>query len=406
MKRSGIVGVGAFVVLTLVVGGVQVASGKAAWNAGALAQVRTQGGTVPKFEYDPTWPKPLPNNWRLGTVIGVKVDSKDHIWIAHRPNSLRPDERYAAEDPPQALCCKPAPPIIEFDQAGNVVQAWGGPGKGYQWPPYGAPGSYFGEHGVFSDYKGNVWVGANNTGAGQILKFTRDGKFLLQIGHSGDSSRAVSRSNDTTVLNAATSMEVWPATNEVFVADGYGNRRVIVFDGDTGAYKRHWGAYGKRPDDAPVKWQPYNPSAPRPQQFATVHGITISKDGQVYVADRGNNRVQAFKLDGTYLAEGLVAPETRGGGNNGVVHDVALSPEPQQQFLYVPDGLNQRIWILRRRDLVVLGSFGHGGHEGGAFGHLTTMSVDSKGNIYAGETMEGKRVQRFKYRGLGTVAPN
>ena len=357
----------------------------------------TTDGTIPMFQYDSTWPKPLPNNWRLGTVVGVRVDSQDHIWIVHRPNSLRPEERYAAMDPPQALCCRPAPPVIEFDQAGNVVQAWGGPGQGYEWPPYGAPGSYFGEHGVYVDYKGNVWVGANNTGAGHMLKFTRQGKFLLQIGRGTGSDRSKPRSSDTTTLNAATFVEVSPKTNEVYIADGYGNRRVIVFDADTGAYKRHWGAYGKPPDDS-VKWQPYKPGGPLPQQFQTVHGITLSKDGQVYVGDRSNNRIQVFKEDGTFVREGFVAPETRG---TGVVHDVALSTDPEQRFVFVPDGSNQRIWILRRSDLQVLGSFGHGGHEGGAFGVLTTMSVDSKGNIYAGETMENKRVQRFNYTGMG-----
>jgi hypothetical protein len=358
-----------------------------------------QASRVPRFQYDHTWPKPLPNLWRVGTVTGVRVDAEDHIWIAQRPNSLRPDERYAAEDPPAALCCKPAPPIIEFDQTGRVVRAWGGPGQGFDWPPYGEPGSTWGEHGVFADRQGFVWIGANASGAGQILKFTRDGKFALQIGAVGKSSRSVPRSADTSVLNAPTSMEVYPPTNELFVADGYGNRRVIVFDADTGAYKRHWGAYGKPPDDT-VKWQPFKPSGPYPQQFNTVHGVTISRDGVVYIADRGNHRVQAFKIDGTFLAEVFVAPETRGGGN-GTAHDVALSPDARQQFLYLGDGMNQKVWIIRRADLAVIGSFGHGGHEGGAFGHITAIATDSKGNLYVGETLEGKRVQRFKYVGMG-----
>ena len=394
MKHIKALGVGVVVGLTLTLGGVHGVAG----NAGRQANPGAEADNVPQFEYDATWPKPLPNNWRLGTVIGVRVDSNDHIWIAHRPNSLRPDERYAAENPPRAVCCIPAPPIIEFDQAGNVVQAWGGPGEGYEWPSYGPPGSYYGEHGIFVDYKGNVWVGGNNQTTGQILKFTPGGKFLLQIGRQGRSHRAVPRSDDITTLNAPTQMEVSPRTNEVFVADGYGNRRVIVFDADTGAYKRHWGAYGNPPDDS-VPRQRYRPNGPRPPQFQTVHGITLSKDGLVYVADRGNNRIQVFKEDGTYVTEAFIAPES---GGSGTVHDVALSHDPEQQFAYVPDGTNQKIWILRRSDLTLLGSFGHGGHEGGAFGHLTTMSVDSKGNIYAGETMEGKRVQRFLYKGLGS----
>ena len=360
-----------------------------------------QPGNVPQFEYDAKWPKPLPNNWRLGTVVGVRVDSKDHIWIVHRPSTLRPEERGAVDGPP-TICCKPAPPVIEFDQDGNVIQAWGGPGEGFEWPAAGPNGGWSGEHGLFVDAKDNVWLSGNGPGTAHILKFTRAGKFVLQIGKRGMNKGG---SNDTGNMASPTSLEVNSSTNEVFVADGYTNRRVIVFDSNTGAYKRHWGAYGKRPDDSVPRT---NDPKTAPSQFNTVHGVALSKDGMVYVADRGNNRIQAFKEDGTFVAEGFVARETPSGAiaSNGTVHDVDFSSDPQQQFLYVADGVNQRIWIVRRADLSVVGNFGHGGHEGGALGHITAISTDSKGNIYVGETMEGKRVQRFRYTGTGRPSTN
>jgi hypothetical protein len=194
-------------------------------------------GAVPKFDFDPYWPKPLPHQWMLGAIGGTFVDSHDHIWVANRPRSLDNNDKYAALDPPQADCCFPAPAILEFDAAGNLIQAWGGPAPGYEWPDT--------EHGIFVDYKDNVWISGNGDKDTNILKFTKSGKFLLQIGHHGKSGG----SNDTENLNRPAGIAVYAKTNEVFVADGYGNRRVIVYDADTGAYKRHWGAYGKKPDD-------------------------------------------------------------------------------------------------------------------------------------------------------------
>ena len=185
-------------------------------------------GQVPRFQVDPLWPKPLPNLWVMGSVIGVSVDSRDQIWMIHQPSSLSDNERAAALDPPLAACCVPAPPILVFDQEGNLVNSWGGPGAGYQWPQS--------EHGLYVDYKDNAWIAGNGSNDHQIVKFTRDGRFLLQIGRSGMSTG----SNDTENLKQPTTMTVDPVANEVYVADGYGNRRVIVFDADTGEYKRHW----------------------------------------------------------------------------------------------------------------------------------------------------------------------
>ena len=371
-------------------------------------QAKSQTGGVPQFQYDPTWPKqPFPNKWLIGDAVGVSVDSKDHIWIVHRTRKLLHGyEDQAMYDPPEADCCIPAPGVIEFDQAGTLVQAWGGPGPGADWPkslsgkppnPKLVPGSPSGydwpesEHTVFADYRGNVWVG--NNGGSHILKFTHDGKFLLQIGKKGQEQG----SNDTENLLRPAGVDVDPKANEVYIADGYGNRRIVVFDANTGAYKRHWGGYGSRPDD----------SAPRTytvgvlsKQFNTVHCVRIGADDLVYVCDRGNNRIQVFKKDGTFVKEAVVTPNALRGG----VMDIAFSPGPEQRFLYVADGRSDKVWILRRSDLQILGSFGHGGHYAGGFTIAHNIATDSKGNIYVAETLEGKRVQRFKYTGMGPAS--
>jgi DNA-binding beta-propeller fold protein YncE len=343
---------------------------------------------VPRFEPDPYWPKPLPNNWMLGQVSGIYVDSHDHIWVTSRPRTLDNNDKYAALNPPQADCCIPAPPIIEFDQAGNFIQGWGGPGQGYEWPDN--------EHGIFIDYKENVWVGGNSDKDTNILKFTKTGKFLLQIGHHGKSGG----SNDIENLKRPAGICVYPKTNEVFVADGYGNRRVIVFDADTGAYKRHWGAYGNKPDDNAPRTRVYD--GPGPQQFNTVHGIRISNDDLVYVGDRVNNRIQVFRPDGTFVKEGFIERKTS--TPEGTAFDIAFSRDKQQQFLYVPDGSNKKVQILNRDTLEVLGFFGgHGGHGTGQFFHIHSIASDSKGNIYLGESF-GMRALRWNYKGMSSAS--
>lgn len=339
------------------------------------------GAAVPRFEPDPSWPKPLPNNWMLGQVSGIYVDSHDHIWVTNRPRSLQDHDKYAADR--KADCCRPAPPVLEFDAAGNLIQGWGGAGAGYEWPDN--------EHGMFVDYKENVWIGGNGQKDTNILKFTKTGKFLLQIGHHGKTGG----SNDTENLNRPAGIVVYPKTNEVFVADGYGNRRVIVFDADTGAYKRHWGAYGKRPDDSVPRTRVYE--GPGPQQFNTVHGIRISNDDLVYVGDRVNNRIQVFRPDGTFVKEGYIERQTS--GNEGTAFDIAFSPDKQQQFFYVPDGTNKKVQILNRETLEVVGFFGgHGGHGAAEFYHIHSIATDSKGNVYLGESF-GQRALKWAYKG-------
>lgn len=369
------------------------------------AAVEAAGVQAPTFEVDPFWPKPLPNHWLIGMTIGVSVDAQEHVWIVHRQGSLEPGELHASSNPPIAQCCAAAPPVLEFDQAGNLLRHWGGPGQGYDWPNS--------NHGITIDYKGNVWIGGNGRGPqggggdneGQVgggrfydnmvLKFTQDGKFLMQIGKPNQSKG----SNDVENLRLPAKTFIDKDANEVYVADGYGNHRVIVYDADSGKYKRHWGAYGHKPEDTDLG--KYDPDAPPAQQFRNpVHCAEISNDGLLYVCDRVNDRIQVFHKDGTFVKEGFVEKRTRGSGS---AWDVAFSKDPKQTYIYLADGENDRIHILLRDTLEVLTTFGEGGRQPGEFYGPHSIATDSKGNIYVTETYRGQRVQKFIYKGMAPV---
>lgn len=328
------------------------------------------------FEADPFWPKPLPNHWLLGEVAGVAVDKNDHIWILQR-RILTDRESGAARDTVQSECCVPAPAVIEFDPGGNVVQSWG-PDEGGQW--------FTSEHGLFIDDLDNVWVGGNNVKDDVVIKFSKEGKRLLQIGEWGVSKG----SNDTSHLGGPADIAVDVPANEVYIADGYRNRRVIVFDATTGAYKRHWGAYGEKPNDDPL---PRYAMGEEPiRSFRNPHSIRLSNDGLVYVSDRPNNRIQVFTKEGTFIREAFLARNTL---NTGAVWDITFSTDNDQSFLYVADGMNMKVWIVTRETLEVTGFFGQGGRNAGQFGWLHNISSDSKGNLYTVEVNPGKRVQKF-----------
>jgi DNA-binding beta-propeller fold protein YncE len=358
------------------------------------AAAEAAGVQAPRFEVDPLWPKPLPSHWIQGMSVGVSVDSQDHIWIVHRTSTFEPMEIYATANPPAAECCVPAPPVLEFDEEGNLIGHWGGPGAGYDWPDS--------NHGITVDYKGNVWIGGNSRGKdkglfhdNQILKFTQDGKFLMQIGHPNKSQG----SNDIDNLKGAAKMFVDKATDELYVADGYGNHRVIVYDAETGKYKRHWGAYGHKPDDTDLG--PYNPDAPPAQQFRNpVHCAELANDGLLYVCDRPNDRIQVFKKDGTFVKEAFIAKRTLGDGS---AWDIAFSKDPQQKYIFLADGSNEKIYILLRDTLEILTSFGDGGRQPGQFYAVHSIATDSKGNIFTTETYRGQRVQKFVYKGMAPV---
>jgi DNA-binding beta-propeller fold protein YncE len=344
--------------------------------------------SAPAFEVDPYWPKPLPNHWILGSAIGVGVDSRDHVFVIHRRNSFNErTEIGAATDPKTGTCCIPAPNILEFDPDGNLVNSWGGPNEGYTWP--------VSNHGLTVDHKDNIWIGGNGRGDSHILKFTRDGRFLQQIGIPGNDPDSLT----TEHFGRVAKISFYPAANEAYVADGYANKRVVVLDADTGEFKRFWGAYGNTPDDTDLGR--YDPSAPPAPQFRNpVHCAEPSRDGLVYVCDRPNDRIQVFRTDGTFVMETFIEPMTLGDGS---VWDIAFSRDEEQRFLYLADGKNMKVWIIERQSMEILTSFGDGGRQPGQFFAVHSIATDSKGNIYTTETYEGKRVQKFVYRGMRPV---
>jgi len=393
---------------------------------------KTGASQAPKFEVDPMWPKPLPNRWILGSSVGVAVDSRDHVYMVHMTDTFTPrTEIGLATDPPTGECCAPAPNVLEYDATGALVNHWGGPATGYDWPAQNT--------GLAVDDGGDVWIGGAGGRDSRILKFSRDGKFIAEFGTAPTVAAAPSapaRGPDTAYAGVSpargagrgggrggrgggrggppplpansNSMDSFggPAgfsfdakANEAYVADGTRNHRVAVIDMTTGAIKRFWGAYGEKPNDADTA--KYEPGGAAPKQFGSpVLCAKLSNDGLVYVCDTQNDRIQVFKKDGSFVKEKVIAPETR---STGSVWDVAFSRDPQQRFLYVADGSNMKVHILDRQSLDELTAFGDGGRQPGQFYAVHSVATDSKGNLYTVETFEGKRIQKFNYRGLQAV---
>jgi hypothetical protein len=390
---------GASVVALLVVMGISqfvLERTAAAQNKGAVQ--------APRFEVDPLWPKPLPNHWILGSTIGVWVDTDDHVWIIHRSTATLGNNEKTLETK-QGECCAGAPPVLEFDQEGNLLRHWGGPGQGYEWPDS--------NHGIFIDFKGNVWVGGNGGPDSHILKFTKDGKFLLQVGKKGARRKEgagagnqegqvagfVGGSNDQVSFGRVAKIFVDAKENEAYIADGYLNKRVAVIDADTGKMKRFWGAYGNKPDDTPLP--PYNPANPPAQQFYNpVHCADMSVDRLIYVCDRVGDRLQVFTPEGKFVKEQWYEKTTL---NAGSVWDIAFSKDAQQRFIFMADGVNEKVKIIDRQTLQELTTFGDGGRYPGQFYGVHSIAIDSKGNLYTTETYEGKRIQRFMYKGMAPV---
>jgi hypothetical protein len=390
---------GASIVALLVVMGISqfvLERTAAAQNKGAVQ--------APRFEVDPLWPKPLPNHWILGSTIGVWVDTDDHVWIIHRSTATLGNNEKTLETK-QGECCAGAPPVLEFDQEGNLLRHWGGPGQGYEWPDS--------NHGIFIDHKGNVWVGGNGGPDSHILKFTKDGKFLLQVGKKGARRKEgagagnqegqvagfVGGSNDSVSFGRVAKIFVDAKENEAYIADGYLNKRVAVIDADTGKMKRFWGAYGNKPDDTPMP--PYNPANPPAQQFYNpVHCADMSVDRLIYVCDRVGDRLQVFTPEGKFVKEQWYEKNTL---NAGSVWDIAFSKDAQQKYIFMADGVNEKVKIIDRQTLQELTTFGDGGRYPGQFYGVHSIAIDSKGNLYTTETYEGKRIQRFVYKGMAPV---
>ncbi|MEM7414037.1 MAG: hypothetical protein AAF389_00990 [Gemmatimonadota bacterium] len=354
-------------------------------------------GMAPTFQVDPFWPKPLPNQWIMGATIGVDVDSNDNIWLVHRntPDQFMASQEIgAAQDPPLSSCCRPAPPVLAFDQDGNLVQSWGGPGTetgDYVWP-----GS---NHGITVDAMDNVWIGGNGTtdaGADRhIVKFAADGTFLAQYGTPGNGYDNESMD----FFGRVAKVFVNDADSEVIVADGYAHQRVAVIDQNTGEIKRTWGAYGNTPtNERPGR---YEPGETPPQQFRTpVHCAEMSNDGLIYVCDRPSNRISVFQADGTFVEEHIIAPATRAQGST---WDLDFSPDEAQTWMYLADGQNMKVYVIRRATMEVVYSFGDGGRQPGLFFAVHSIAVDSDGNIYTTETYEGTRIQKFNFMGMAPV---
>jgi DNA-binding beta-propeller fold protein YncE len=404
----------------------------AAVGGGVVAQ--RSGGPAPALQVAPLWPEPLPNHWVLGSVTGVTVDARDHVWVTHRgADSLEGGEKGMMLTPQtSSLCCMAAPFVLQFDSDGKLLSNFGGPGQGYQWPQ--SPGS------LVVDTKGNVWIpaagleppppasgrgrgGVDTTAAGiaaargaagrgaaaappgpadaHVLKFSPDGKFLLQIGTPGKMDGPDSQ----TTLNRPAAVAVDAGANEVYVADS-GNHRIVVFDAETGAHKRHWGAYGEKP--TADGGGPYDPNAPAARQFRDVTCVDIAKDGMVYVCDRTSNRIQVFQKDGKFVKEGIISKDTRGAtvtgqfgvvSSHGSVWDIAFSNDARQQHIFVADGHDKKVLIVQRDTLAQVGSVGDGGRQPGRFLTVGSIAADSRGNVYTGEQHHGKRVQKFVPRG-------
>ena len=412
---------------------------KALLAALALVTASTnQSVQAPRFEVDPYWPKPLPNRWLLGSAVGVAVDSRDHVWVINLTDSFVARTEIGAEaNPPIGECCFPAANVLEFDATGKLVGHWGGPGQGYTWPTS--------NHGIAIDNKGNVWISGSGPRDAQILQFTRDGKFLKAFGTAapavsatppattpdttyagasgaarGNASAAAAggargggggrgrgraavpplpaNSAATDAFGGAAEVSFDTKANEAFVADGYRNHRIVVLDRTTGAIKRMWGAYGKPATDSLTARSTTSAQFGNPVRCAE-----LSNDGLVYVCDRMNNRIQVFRKNGEFVKEMSVAASTRGAGS---VWDITFSRDPRQKYLYVADGQNMKVRILDRQTLEELSTIGDGGRYPGQFFAVHSVATDSKGNLYTVETLEGKRLQKFVFKGVGTVPRN
>lgn len=382
------------------------------WNI----EVQAAGLTAPMFAADPNWPKPLPNGWVTGDVGGTCVDAHDHVFIVTRgfqTGDLVSPEGVGGADPHTgalggAFRTKPSPPVIEFDQAGNFVNGWGNPSLVPAGQPFAGQNAVMpnGMHGCYVDYQNNVWIGGNADGV--VQKYTHDGTLLMQIGTkftcddglggsincTGAGGGNVLRTGvSQTLLNLPANVVVDPdpdpitgQTGSIYIADGYGNHRVVVFDAN-GNYLRQFGSAGSGPDQFTVAGSGHP------------HCIAMDKNKLIFACDRGQNKINVYQRSGTFVRAIPVVPGTPGG--NGSAWDIAFSPGPAQTFAYVSDGGNEVLWIFDHAGALagnphpILAGFGQPGHDPGTFTFLHLMAIDSKGNIYVGETINGRRIQKL-----------
>lgn len=365
-------------------------------------QVQAEAPAAPRYQVDPFWPANLPHNWMLGHVEGIVVDEQDHVWVlhhsstmdhphAHSPKFVDHSDLGLAQDPPISECCIAAPEVIEFDAAGQVVQAWGGHGHTPDWPEA--------VHGFWVDKQKNVWITGNHAPDRHALKFSSDGKkVLLKIGqfteNGGRAEKVEPDNQNTALLGGPTGLTVDDEAREVYIADGNVNKRIVVYDSETGAFKRGWGAYGiplSEIDNKKNSSHKYDPAVPA-KQFR-VETVRIANDGLVYVSDKGSARVQVFTKAGKFIKEFFVSRETLAGP--GTTLGMTFSRDPQQKYLFVADGSNNKIRILERDSGLLVGSVGRQGRNAGQFDTPLAVAVDSRGSLYVGEVKYNNRLQRF-----------
>jgi DNA-binding beta-propeller fold protein YncE len=361
------------------------------WTVAAVSALALCGtlyaapATAPKlpnvpevYKFVAGWPKPLPNGWTMGTVTGLFVDPEDHIWVLNRAEG----EGNAGKTP--------APAVLEFDLDGNLLRSWGTPAS--------APAGLWPRavHTIFTDREHNVWLAGAAPGD-TLLKFTPDGKFLRDFGNRGPivERQGMKQDNQSKILMlGVSSAALDEAANEIYIADGYLNRRVDVFDLATGAFKRGWGAYGKALSEISNDPQPaHDPNDLHAADFKSpVHCVRISNDGLVYVCDRGGNRIQVFTKQGKFVKEMHVVNEAVG---QGTVGSVDFSSDPAQKFIFVADLQNGTVWQLDRQSGEIVGHISHRGTNPGEFFRAHVAAMDSKNNVYVGEIGDGSRVQKF-----------
>ena len=371
-----------------------------------LVQAQQRATSAPRYRVDPFWPKPLPNKWSMQQIVDIYVDRDDHVWAINRRVDARPDELNAATTPPRGECCVLGPEVLEFDPDGNVVNAWGAPDYHPGWPGRLQT--------IAVDREKNVYLSGTTPGD-SIIKFSRDGKFLKDFGHRGPKIPAdqVKQDNQQTALfpPGIGSFELDEGAREIFIADGFLNKRIVVYDMDTGAFKRGWGGHGiplSEIDNNPTPNYDISGPPPDQMQFApALHCVHFSRDGLVYVCERGSDRVQVFTKQGKFVRQWFVHPSTQARGANcggpwsttaapcGTVYHMAISSDPQQRYVFVADGTNNMVWIYNRSDGTPAGSFGGNGRYAGQLHWIDAIATDSKGNIYTGEVEDGKRIQKF-----------
>jgi len=377
------------------------------WIFCALAFVPAASAQKPPvYKVDPAWPKRLPNKWSMQQIVDIYVDKDDHIWALNRADDARPDELGAATTPPRSECCILGPEVLEFDTEGNVLKAWGRQDYVPGWPGRLQT--------LAVDRERNVWLSGTRPGD-SIIKFSSEGKLLWDFGHRGPKVPAeeVKQDNQQTAIfpPGIGGFDFDEDAREIYINDGFLNKRILVYDMNTGAFKRGWGGHGiplSEIDNNPTP--PYDISGPPPdqKQFApALHCVHVSNDGLVYVCERGSDRIQVFTKQGKFVTSFFVHPSTEARGPNcggiwslkdppcGTVYNLTFSHDSQQKYLLVADGTNNMVWILDRKTGAVAGSFGGNGRYAGQLHWIDSVAMDSQGNVYTGEVEDGKRIQKF-----------